>query len=189
MSFWAVARIAPNRENFVAERLESRGFEILAPKTRENSSRVVLLFPGYLFIRLNLTWQMVDRTIGVIGLIKCGDAPARCPEREIARIRRQMDPDGMVRLPKPPRRQRRIGEDVLITGGPFRGRLAIYAGMSPRERETVLLRLLGRQATIELKPGQLDPLAGAGDSALSHRRRNAGVDEGRQKPRRAERFS
>jgi transcriptional antiterminator RfaH len=177
MSYWAVARIAPHRESFVAERLEAEGFETFAPRTAaEDGGRPVALFPGYLFIRVAFAWRAIDRTAGVVGVIKFGDAPARCPDAEIAKIQRRMDGSGLIRLPKPPRRVRRIGEDVLITGGPFQGRLAIYAGMSPRARETVLLRLLGRQAKIELRPGQLgpaDPLAKASDSAVSHPRRNA----------------
>jgi len=39
---------------------------------------------------------------------------------------------------------------VRVLRGPFRDQLAIYAGMSGRERFTVLLRLLGDERLIRL---------------------------------------
>src|SRR5262249_1179649 len=47
---------------------------------------------------------------------------------------------GLIELPKPPRA--RPGDAVRILRGPFEGRLAVYAGMKPRQRIEVLVGLL-----------------------------------------------
>jgi transcription antitermination factor NusG len=146
MSYWAVARTLTRRESFAGERLETAGFEIFVPKTIGGP-----LFPGYLFVRIHDRWRIVDRTLGVLGLIKFGEAPAKCPDREIALWQSQMDSLGLVRLPEPPPPPvLRRGDQVQV------GALAgVYAGMSARERELVLIHLLGGQMTVELPPGRL----------------------------------
>jgi transcriptional antiterminator RfaH len=158
MPFWPVARTAPQREPFAVERLEAGGFEIFAPKIRAKR-QIVPLFPAYLFVRIASAWQPVDRTPGVIGLIRFGDEPAKCPDAEIDRIRSHMDADGVVRLPAPPRKPQQAkpafqpGAKIVITGGPLQGRLAIYAGMTVGQRETVLLTMLGRQTGVAVAAG------------------------------------
>jgi transcription antitermination factor NusG len=163
MSFWAVAQTMANRESFVAERIAEVGFDIFAPMTRQRIngvSRVVALFPGYLFVRIIDRWRVVTKTAGVLGLVMSGETPARCPEVEIDRIKSQTR-NGLVRLPKPPKSlPLKIGEPVRIVSGSFRGFEAIYDGMSTRDREQVLLNMFGRETPVELAAGdQLSPLA------------------------------
>ena len=191
MPYWAVARIAARRETFAAERLEASGFEVFAPKT--GGRRITPLFPGYLFVSIVDRWRAIDRTPGVLSLVKFGDAPAKCPDAEIDKIRKQIDADGLVRLPSPAKPAKRIGAKVLIAAGPLSGSMAIYAGMSARKREMVLLGMLGRQTKVELRRGQLafpdEPLAQSAHSELSNARLVANAVESprpRTFPRRAE---
>jgi transcription antitermination factor NusG len=148
MGYWAVARTLIRREKFAADQLGGVGFEVFAPKTTTGP-----LFPGYLFIRIGDTWRAIDRTVGVLSLVKFGDAPARCPEAEVEALMDRVDPDGLIRLAPPPKPSRRpipIGAKVRVAGG-FTG---IYLGMTAREREKVLIDLLGRQRPVILRPGQ-----------------------------------
>jgi transcription antitermination factor NusG len=162
MTFWAVAQTISNRESFVAERIKDSGFEIFAPLTRlrmNHDSRVVALFPGYLFVRIIDRWRAITKTFGVLGLIMSGESPAHCPDDEIEKIKMQTR-NGLVRLPKPPQKPKaspgfKIGQIVRITSGSFCGFEAIYDGMSSRERECVLLDMLGGKARVELAPGDL----------------------------------
>jgi len=62
------------------------------------------------------------------------------PDAVIAEIRAR-EVAGLIELPKPP--QVRLGDAVQILRGPFARKLAIYAGMKPRQRVEVLLALLG----------------------------------------------
>ncbi len=133
MAYWAVARTIPHREPVAARRLSAVGFEIFAPKTKAGP-----LFPGYLFVRIIEQWQAIDRTHGVLKLVKFGECPARCPDAEIAKLQAQVDPsNGLIRLPaRPPdaiRRKISIGAKVRIAGLD-----AIYIGMTARQREWVL---------------------------------------------------
>jgi transcription antitermination factor NusG len=149
MAYWAVARIRPRWAAFVVNRLQADGFALFAPETKTG-----LLFPGYLFVQIVDFWQPVDRTLGVLGLIKCGDIPSKCPDAEIAKLQSWVGADGLVRLPdRPPplRRKIPIGAKVRIMPGGFVG---LYAGMSANARERVLIDLLGRQFEVKLKPHQ-----------------------------------
>jgi transcriptional antiterminator RfaH len=153
MSYWAVARTMLRREAFAASRLEAAGFEIFAPKIAERD-RPAPLFPGYLFVAIVDRWQTIDRTLGVIGLVKAGDHPARCPDAEIAKLRGQVDAAGLIRL-RPSLEAFQPGARLRITGGPLCGVDAIYVGMTARQRELVLINLLGRQTPVELDRGLL----------------------------------
>jgi transcription antitermination factor NusG len=149
MAYWAVARTPVRREGFAAKRLEAGGFEAFAPRTPTGA-----LFPGYLFIRIGDTWRAIDRTVGVLSLVKFGDAPARCPEAEVESLMDRVDPDGIIRLapaPQPaPRKPIPIGAKVRTPSGLS----GIYLGMTAREREKVLIDLLGRQKPVTLRAGQ-----------------------------------
>jgi transcriptional antiterminator RfaH len=159
MPFWAVAQTVAHREAFAAFRIAEEGFEIFAPKTRiraNGSSRIVALFPGYLFVRILDRWRAVAKTAGVLGLIMAGDHPAACPDAEIDKIKGATMRNGLVRLPKPPKsRAFKPGQSVRISSGSFCGFNAIYQGMSQRDREIVLLEMFGRETRIELGVGDI----------------------------------
>jgi transcription antitermination factor NusG len=55
---------------------------------------------------------------------------------------------GAVELPKSS--GLKPGDHVKILGGPFRGHLALYAGMKPHQRVEVLLALFGQPAAGDL---------------------------------------
>jgi transcription antitermination factor NusG len=160
MPFWAVAVTVTGRESFAADQLKrTGGFNSFLPKTKSRSEngtwRVESLFPGYLFVRVVERWHSIAWTNGVTRLIMAGDHPARCPDAEITKIRRAIDGNGLVRLPPANRPPKCVaGQPVRILTGSFRGLTAIYAGMSAREREIVLLDLLGqKQMPVELAKG------------------------------------
>jgi transcriptional antiterminator RfaH len=146
MAFWAVARTLTRRESFAADRLMTSGFEVFVPRTRSGP-----LFPGYLFVRIEDRWRVVDRTLGVLGLIKFGERPARCPDREIETWQSQTDAHGWVRLPE--RRPNGLSPGDTVRVGAL---TAVYAGMSTHERQVVLIQLLGRQMAVKVKPDQID---------------------------------
>ncbi len=75
-----------------------------------------------------------------------GVSPARVADSVIDEIRSR-ERNGLVELPK---RRLRAGDAVRIWRGPFAGHLALYAGVSSRERVAVLLSLLGAQRRLLL---------------------------------------
>jgi transcriptional antiterminator RfaH len=119
----------------------------------------VPLFRGYIFVRVIEQWRSLDRTLGVLGLIKFGDAPAHCPNAEVEALLARADSGGVIRLPpRPPAAPTRTfapGARVKISDGPFKGFAGLYAGMSRRDRELVLIDLLGRKTTVEIAAASL----------------------------------
>jgi hypothetical protein len=97
--------------------------------------------------------RIVDRTLGVVGPIKFGETPAKAPDRDGARLKSQIDENGLVLLPpKPFKPLLADGAQVTIAAtGPCVGVSAIFAGMSVHQREIVLIAMLPGQI-IALRP-------------------------------------
>jgi transcriptional antiterminator RfaH len=153
MSFWACARVLPQRESLAAVCLAERGFEIFAPVIETRRS-VALLFPMHIFVLIISQWRAIDCTPGVLKLIRFGDCPAKVPDAEIEALRARADDRGVIRLrPPPPPKSRHVfrkGDRVRILAGPFASFSALHTGMNHRERERVLIEILGarREVTV-----------------------------------------
>ncbi len=110
------------------------------------------LFPNYLFARFDLgaSGQQVERVPGVIEIVRFGSHCPPVPEPVIEELRRQVGADQVHVL------QERFvpGDAVQIESGPFEGLGAVVTRVMPaKERVSVLLELLGRQANLELPTG------------------------------------
>jgi transcription antitermination factor NusG len=152
--FWACAQTLGGREAYAAERLEDSGFTVFAPKIETRRS-VEPLFRGYVFaLVIEGHWLKINHTFGVIGVIRFGLAPARVPDAEIEALRSRMDATGIIRLPpSPPPKPRCVikpGTKVKIISGAFTGLAGIYQGMTTRQRELVLLSVLGGQRSVAI---------------------------------------
>jgi transcription antitermination factor NusG len=169
MCYWAAAKVSPQRELVVAERLETLGCVIYVPRARvplRCSRRTVILplFATYIFVDLDLSpvWQMVRRQPGVITVLLTGDTPSRCPESEILKLKGS-EIDGLVQLsnePPPPSAQKFTeGEAVRIRLGAFEGRSARYSKAGKRNMSTVLVTLLNRIVAVQVPTHLLASLA------------------------------
>jgi transcription antitermination factor NusG len=102
---------------------------------------------NYAFVLIELQWHTARWAPGVCRLVTNGDGrPATVPDAIITAIKAR-ERDGLVELPKP---SLEPGVRVRILEGPFRGHLAIYAGMSARERVALLLQILGGPQRVTL---------------------------------------
>jgi hypothetical protein len=94
-------------------------------------------------------------------LVRTGDCPARCPDQEINSLKAMIDGCGFVRLPEglgsPVKRKIAIGARVQIASGPFGGMSGLYAGMSTKDRERVLLHVLGGQREVRIASNLVVP--------------------------------
>jgi transcriptional antiterminator RfaH len=154
-AYWAVAQLQPSRTALALNLLTQEGFTVYAPKIRERrvirgrrTKVISALFPGYAFVRIALQWHAACWCLGVVRLVMDGLRPAKVPEMAIKDIR-DRERGGFIELPwRGPKR----GDRGRILSGPFPGHLAVYAGMSGRERVAILLEILGGQprATIPL---------------------------------------
>jgi transcriptional antiterminator RfaH len=158
MAYWTAARFQPQRERLALHCLALRGFECYAPRIRLPKPRHVhrsffqagspppLLFPGYVFIVIELQWHQAHHCPGCIGLIMDGIQPARVPDGVIEEIRGR-ERGGLISLPKAPSGSTdpKPGDRVRVRSGPLTGLYGIHVGMKPHERIAVLLQLLGGQ--------------------------------------------
>jgi transcription antitermination factor NusG len=168
MAYWSVAQTESQREGTAAEWLRRDGFEIYLPKIKITRrvvdrqdrarivSRIVPLFPSYLFVRVVDRWWSIANTIGVTQLLLAGDHPASVSDKEINKIMAQ-ERGGLIRLPQPPGLKR--GDQVRILRGSFQDHIGIYDGMSGKQRERVLLDLLGRRVPVELACADIAPIS------------------------------
>ena len=113
----------------------------------ETRKTIQPFFRGYAFVFVaEGRWVAIDRTFGVLGVIRFGEVPARVPEQEIEALRARADAGGVIRLPpEPPKRVWARGDQVKILAGQFASFDGTHSGMSARAREIVLITVLGAQ--------------------------------------------
>lgn len=155
MAFWAAAQIHGQHERLALHCLKLAGFTTWLPRIRERRivqgrRRIVTpaLFPGYLFVVIELQWSSVRYCPGVTRLVMDGERPARVPDRVIEELR-EREVDGVVKLPEPPPRLRPGGR-VRVTAGALKGLHGLYVGRNGHERVHVLMALLGGQSRVTL---------------------------------------
>jgi transcription antitermination factor NusG len=83
-----------------------------------------------------------------------GDRPAQLSEDIVSQIRKR-EHNGIVKLPS---RQFRKGQKVQITRGSFKGYIGLYEGISGKDRQRILLELLGQTVPVELSEKDIAPL-------------------------------
>ena len=136
------------------------GFEVFLPLVQTQRASQPL-FAGYFFCRTVDRWRSINSTFGVLCLVRVGDCPARCPDHEIDSLKAMLDGRGFIKLPDRPstpvKRKIAIGAKVKVTAGPFGGMSGLYAGQSTRERELVLLNLLGGQRPVAIAANLVVP--------------------------------
>jgi transcriptional antiterminator RfaH len=164
MKAWYAVHTKPRQETVASEHLSRQGFEthapvILAPRRRRGrwSEVVQPLFPGYLFVRLDLEHQNtapIRSTRGVTGLVRFGGLPTPVPQGVVERlVAAGTACEGAVRLEylfQP-------GDRVEIVSGALAGLEAVFLAASGQERVRVLLEMLGRENRVLLSRHQLVP--------------------------------
>jgi transcription antitermination factor NusG len=166
MHYWTVLRSAPGHDVLAYEGVVRAGFEIFTPKIRTRAGmrwKTNPLFGCYFFVRVVDQWRALERTIGVLSVVKSAGLPARCPDEEIATLIARSDADGIIRLSSSltaqsvVRRAFEPGAKVATADGPFRGFNGLHTGMSTRDRELVLINILGASRPVEIAAGLLAP--------------------------------
>jgi transcriptional antiterminator RfaH len=151
---WIVVQCEAQREHVVRLLLMRLGFQSYLPRIKIRK-RIKPLFPTYLFVQSNDRFYPIMWTPHVIRLLWAGDQPAKLDDNIIVELKKR-EVGGFVKLPKPMRLKR--GQQVKVVRGHFADRIGIYDGMSGKERERVLMDLLGRQVRLDLPAADIAPL-------------------------------
>lgn len=156
MKRWYLAHTRPKAEQRAVVHLMHQGMGVYLPRYLVQRSHARRrdwvekpLFPGYLFLHLDLErdyWRAVRSTVGIRNLVSAGDQPIAVDEEIIREIKAAEDEQGFVS----PSRGRTFhsGDCVRIVEGPFLDAAGIFECQSDEERIIVLLDLLGRQVKV-----------------------------------------
>ncbi len=162
---WYVLHSQTGHENRVKNNLEQRIqslgvenkiFDIIVPtreivviKSGKKSKQKEKVFPGYIFVRMDLddeSWLVVRTTEGVTGFIGAGTKPTPISDKEVQAIMK------FVTQEQPKFRAKfSIGEAVKITEGPFADFLgSIEAIDEEKGKIRVLVSIFDRETPVEL---------------------------------------
>ncbi len=146
---WFAVHTHPNRESTAARYLAYQGFAVFLPqrfKTRRHARRVETVltayFPCYLFVSFDPTrdhWRVINSTFGVRHLVMSGSTPEAVPQGLVEQMIARTDGAGILCL------QQDVdeGQPVMVTGGPFADLVGTLEQLSPADRVSVLLDILG----------------------------------------------
>lgn len=162
---WYVVATRPSQEERATENLRRQGFDVWFPRVQRTRRRArrfdtVLcpLFPGYLFVRLDLGgdhWRPISSTFGVRRLI-CGDSgPCALPEGFVAELMSQCEGgilwDHVRRL--------EAGSKVRVVTGPFVDCIGTLICADSATRVRLLLSVLGGAVETVLPSAAVAPAA------------------------------
>ena len=150
MSRWYVVHTQTQQESRAEMNLRRQGFEAWLPlirrarrHARRMDSVLAPLFPGYLFVRLDLSvqaWRMINGTFGAVRLLCGGDMPLAVPDGLVEELMLRSNGSGTIVLPA---RRFAAGEAVRVGVGPFANLEGLFQEMSGRDRVVLLISLLG----------------------------------------------
>ncbi|MES9905389.1 MAG: transcription/translation regulatory transformer protein RfaH [Sedimenticola sp.] len=157
MDRWYAVQTKPSQEQVAYENLGHQGYRCFFPKCSKWRTRrrrrylsVEALFPGYLFVSLDLGHTNIGpirSTRGVSKLVRFGSRINAVPQPVMRALIEQVDDKGV--LPQvlddfTP------GQQVCIEDGPFAGCTAMFQAKSSEERVILLLSLLGGERRVTL---------------------------------------
>ena len=157
MGAWYVVRTKTGAEERAVWHLKNQGFEAYLPRYRKQirharQTQTVLrpLFPGYVFVCMDLgqqRWRAINGTMGVISLVQFGAAPHPIPSAMVDMIRAREDAVGAINVAPDGLKK---GDRVRVREGAFADYTALLEEVSDAKRVILLLDLMGRAVRISV---------------------------------------
>ena len=158
---WYLLQLKPNGYKIARRNLERQRFKIFAPLQhvtrrlpRKYSDHIELLFPGYMFVELNVCrnlWKPVNSTLGVARIVSLAGKPTPVPSAIVDELMSRCDDKGILR----PSSDVEVGDDVELLRGPFANFVAKVADISPDQRIWLLLDVLGQSSRVAVSQGAI----------------------------------
>ena len=154
MRNWYLIKTKPRQENVAIKNLENQEYSTYCPTVRINNKHMVL-FPGYIFIRLDKktdNWSPIRSTKGVVNFVRFGLNFAQVPDNviEFIKANQLISKEKLKNLNK-----FKSGDKVQITDGAFKNCVAIFKSFKSDERVILLMNILGQQQAINIKQKSL----------------------------------
>lgn len=154
MKRWYVVNTLPHQEVRAETNLRQQGFRTWLPsifRSRRHARRIDTircpLFPGYLFVELDIegeSWSSINGTFGVRRLLCQRERPAAVPMPFIDALSATLDDQGSVAMPET---QLRPGARVRMIAGPFVNCIGTLLSLAARDRVALLLNVLGQEVS------------------------------------------
>lgn len=166
--YWYVVNTKPNHEWQAEQNIRRMGLECFLPffkeertVRRQRKSVNSPLFPGYLFVRINLSehYRAVVYARGVRKIVEFGSTPVEVDTAIVNEIKLRVNSE---EHPLEKFDELSNGQLVRIKDGPLAGLEAIFVQkMSGRKRAIVLLQALTLRARVVLGVSQIAPSVAA----------------------------
>ena len=157
MKNWYLIKTKPRQEKIAKQNLENQAYRAFCPIVKINN-RLVVLFPGYLFVQLNEKTQNlspINSTKGVSYFVKFGLNFAKVNSSVIKFIKtnQHLTADKLKDLNK-----FKTGDKVQISDGAFKNWVAIFKCYKSDERVILLMNLLGQEQSLSFKKESVNAL-------------------------------
>jgi len=159
-AYWTVVISQPKNERLAQTNLVRQGYEVYFPMiSRERLVRhkpvleTVPLFPRYLFVRVGLDrWSPIRSTRGVSNVLLFGSNPAKVSEEIVNSLKNHE-----IEFSRPKDLSPRFysGQPVKVVSGSFLGHLGIFDHSTSKDRECILLKILGRETKVYVQASDL----------------------------------
>ena len=151
MKHWLVVTYKINSTKIVERNLTNQNFKYYLPKITSkkinSEPKEEILFPGYMFIKADLDkFSVLKFTKGIKHIIKFGNNISYMTDKEIENIKTV---EKLSKL-EPITSKVKIGDEALISGGPFKGTLAKICTLPSQNRVGVLLSFLGSMRRVNV---------------------------------------
>lgn len=158
---WCAVQVQARREKLALQHLQRQHFKTFCPyleKVKSKGGRTSLvrepLFPGYLFVSLDLewdTWRSINGTIGVSKLVMLGDRPAHLPVGFVETLQANIDENGTVTFEE----ALNPGDHVRVLGGAFDSITGTLVSADRQSRVMILVDLLSGPRKVSIPRSQL----------------------------------
>jgi transcriptional antiterminator RfaH len=160
---WFAVHIRPHCERKAVLNLERQRVETFLPtqiKTvrhaRQYRTVCRALFPGYLFVALDLgrdRWRSINGTYGVVGIVTHGGVPAHLPSGFVESLLAASSENGVMRFDH----ELKPGAKVRLLTGPFADFVGTLEHLDPQGRVKVLLDMMGGKVPVMSRARELMP--------------------------------
>ena len=154
MKKWYLLKTKPRQEKIALANLENQDYDTYCPYAKINN-KIVVLFPGYLFIYLDETlenWTPIRSTKGVLNFVRFGLNYAKISNKIIDFIKTN---ELNTAIKAKNITDFKFGDSIQITEGVFKNCVAIFKSLKSDERVILLMTIMGQQQTINIKKKSL----------------------------------
>lgn len=166
MHKWYVVNVQPRAEARTEIHLRNQSYTVFFPKirttrrhARKTETVTAPLFPGYLFVRMDIDrqpWAPINGTRGVLKVLCQQGKPAALAASFIEPFFASLDEQGYVDLPA---QDFRAGQSLRITEGPFADHIGTLIGLPSRDRVAVLLNAFAQEVTTTIHRDSVVPVS------------------------------